>query len=205
MPLYRHVFQGKCAAGDVFSYQWHADSVRGLDAAHSAAVVWNDTVWNGATVGNGYKDHVTADVAMQQVTTSQINVADGTFLAQKISGQAIAGVAVGNALSARTCMIVSIRTALPRRTGRGRFYLPQPAASNLTTLGRWTADFVNDINAALTAAWAAYETVNDHLVVYSQTFRVVRDANGFNIPDLAGMQRRRDNKVSPTRTAGVLP
>ena len=205
MPLYKHVFQGKCAAGDIFTYHWMADSVRTLDAAHSAAVVWNDTLWNGSVAGNGYQDHCSPDVAMQEVVTTQINVADGTGLAQKRSGQAIAGVVAANALPADVCMVVSLRSALPRVTGRGRFYLPQPAVNQMTTTGRWAADFINDVIASLDTAWAAYETVNDHLVIYSTTFRVVRDVIGYNIPDLAGTQRRRENKVPPTRTSGILP
>ena len=205
MALYKHVFQGKCAGGDIFTYQWHADSVRTLAAAHSAAVVWNDTLWNGATAGNGYQDHCSADVAMQEVVTTQINVADGISLAQARSGQAIAGVVASNSLPADVSMLVSLRTALPRRTGRGRFYLPQPAVDQLTTTGRWAADFINDVIASLNAGWAAYETVNDHLVIYSTTFRVVRDCVGYNIPDLAATQRRRENKLSPTRTSGALP
>lgn len=205
MALYRHVFQGKCAAGDIFTYTWHADSVRSVSSAHSAAVVWNDTLWNGATAGNGYKDHVTADVAMQQVTTTQIDVATGKGLAQATSGQSIAGVATGNALSADTALVVSLRTALPQRTGRGRFYLPQPAASNITSMGRWVADLINDVIASLNLAWANYETVNDHLVIYSPTFRVTRDVTGYNIGDLAATQRRRENKIPVTRTSGTLP
>lgn len=205
MAVYRHVFQGKCAAGDIFTYTWHADSVRAVAAAHSAAVVWNDTLWNGATVGNGYKDHCTADVAMQRVTTTQVDPATGLGLAQATSGQAIAGVMAGNALPADTAMVISLRTALPRRTGRGRFYLPQPAVGNLTTAGRWVADFINDVIASLNLAWSGYETVNDRLVVYSPTFRVTRDCTGYDIADLAGTQSRRENKVPPTRTSGVLP
>lgn len=205
MALYKHVFQGKCAAGDIFTYSWHADSVRTLAAAHSAAVVWNDTLWNGSVAGNGYQDHCTADVAMQEVVTTQINVADGKSLAQARSGQSIAGVVAGNALPADVAMVVSLRTALPQRTGRGRFYLPQPAVAELTSTGRWVADFINDVIASLNSAWAGYETVNDHLVIYSPTFRVVRDCTGYNIGDQAGTQRRRENKVPVTRTSGTLP
>lgn len=203
--LYKHVFQGKCAAGDVFNYEWHVDSVRSLAAAHSAAVVWNSTLWDGATVGNGYKDHTTADVAMQQVTTTQLDVLTGKSLAQQITGQSIAGVMAGNALSADNSLLVSLRTALPQRTGRGRFYLPQPAVGNLTTTGRWAADIINDVIAALTAAWGAYNTGVDRPVIYSTTFRVVRPITSFNIPDLAATQRRRENKVPPTRTSANMP
>lgn len=204
MALYKHVFQGKCAAGDIFTYHWFADSVRSLADAHSAAVVWNDTLWNGATAGNGYQDHCSPDVAMQEVVTTQIDPATGKGLAQRRSGQSIAGVVAANALPADVCMVVSLRSALPQVTGRGRFYLPQPAVNQMTTTGRWAADFVNDIIDCLNTGWGAYETVNDHLVIYSPTFRVTRDVVGFNIPDLAGSQRRRENKVPATRTSGIL-
>lgn len=205
MPLYRHVFQGKCAAGDQFSYHWCADSVRSLSAAHSAAVVWNDTLWNGSVAGNGYQDHCTADVAMQEVVTTQLDVATGKGLAQARSGQSIAGVVAGNALPADVCMVVTLRSALPQITGRGRFSLPQPSTGQLTSVGRWVADFINDVVASLDAAWAAYETVNDHLVIYSTTYRVTRDVVKYDISDLAGTQRRRENKLTATRTSGVLP
>lgn len=205
MTLYKHVFQGKCAAGDIFDYTWFADSVRSLAAAHSAAVIWNATLWAGATVGNGYQDHTTADVAMQQVTTTQIDPANGRGLAQQISGQSIAGVMAGNALSADNCLLVSLRSSLPRQTGRGRFYLPQPAVGNLTTAGRWTADFINDIQASLLSAWGGYNTATDRPVIYSPTFRLTRTIVSFNLPDLAATQRRRENKVPPTRTSSTMP
>lgn len=205
MPLYRHRFVGRCAAGDQFSYQWHVSSIRDIDTAHAAVIVWNQNVWNGASAGNGWKDHVTADVAMNSVITSEINIPDGKQLARRETGQLIAGVAAGSALPADCAVVVSLRSALPQRTGRGRFYMPQPAASNLTADGRMTADLVNDLMASLTAAWAAYNTGVDRPVIYSTTFRVTRPLVSFNVGDLYDTQRRRENKVAEVRTTANMP
>lgn len=205
MPLYKHTFIGKCAAGDQFSYSWCANSIRDIDTAHAAVLVWNQTLWNGAVVGNGYKDHVTADVSMISVKTAELNMADGKQLALRQNGQVIAGVAAGNALPADVALVVSLRTAFPQVSGRGRFYLPQPAASQLTSLGKVAADIVSDTMASLTAAWAAYNTGVDRPVIYSPTFNLTRTLTSFDIGDLYDTQRRRENKVTEVRTTAAMP
>ncbi len=205
MPVYRHRFTGTLAAGDQFSYQWYVNSIRDIGTAHGAAIVWNQTVWNGATAGNGYKDHVTADVAMASVITAEINVANGKQLARRENGQVIAGTVVGSALPADVALVVSLRTDLPQRSGRGRFYMPQPASVNLQGNGRVAADLVNDLMAALTAAWAAYNTGVDRPVIYSPTFRLTRNITSFNVGDLYDTQRRRENKVTEVRTTAAMP
>lgn len=205
MTLYRHRFTGKCAAGDQFSYQWYANSIRTVDGAHTAAITWNQVLWDGATAGNGYKDHCTADVSMLGVITAEINVADGKQLQRRETGTVIAGVQAGNALPADASLVVSLRSALPQRTGRGRFYLPQPGASNMTTTGRVSADMQNDIVSALVAAWSGYDTGVDKPCLYSPTFRVIRALVTFNVGDLFDTQRRRENKVTELRVSANIP
>lgn len=205
MTLFLHKFIGKCAAGDQFNYGWHATSIRSIDDAHAAAIVWNQTLWNGATAGNGYKDHTTADVSMLSVITVERNTADGKQLARRQTGQVIAGVAAGNALPADVALICSLRTQLPQRTGRGRFFLPQPAASVLTATGRASADFQNDTDAALAAAWAAYNSGVDRPVIYSTTFRVLRPVTSYDIPDVFGCQSARENELLALRIGRAMP
>lgn len=206
MALYLHRFSGRCAAGDQFNYSWRVDSIRTIDAAHSAAVVWNQTLWNGATAGNGYKDHCTADVAMNLVETSEFELLNGHLLRKRSTGQLIAGVAGGNALPADCCVVVSLRSELPRRSGRGRFYLPQPSAGSVTLDGRVAADLINDTLAALTAAWGAYNTGVDRPSIYSKSpVPIMRPIVSFNIPDSFGTQRRRENKVGDVRTTATMP
>lgn len=205
MAVYKHSFIGSCAAGDQFSYGWYANSIRDIATAHGAAVAWNQTLWNGAVAGNGYKDHVVAAVSMTSVRTAQIDVATGKQLALRVNGQVIAGTAAGDSLPADVSLVVSLRTSFPQRSGRGRFYLPQPSNSQVTGSGRVAADIINDTMASLTAAWAAYNTGLDRPVLYSPTFRVTRDLTSFDIGDLYDTQRRRENKVTEVRSTANMP
>lgn len=205
MALYKHTYIGTCAAGDMFTYSWWANSIRDIGTAHGAAIVWNQTLWNGAVAGNGYKDHVTAGVSMTSVKTALIDPATGKQLQLRQTGQVIAGVAAGDALPADVAVVVSLRTDFPQRSGRGRFYLPQPAASQVTSTGKIQADLINDTSASLAAAWGAYNTGVDRPVLYSRTFHLTRNLTTFDIGDLYDTQRRRENKVTEVRTSTNMP
>lgn len=205
MTLYLHRFQGKCAGGDQFIYGWHANSARTLANAQAAAVTWNAVVWNGAAAGNGFKDHVTADVSMLNVTTTEINILTGKQLARADTAQVIPGVAAGNAMPADVALVISKRTSLPTRAGRGRMYLPQPAASQLTTQGRVLPDLVNDLIDSLTAAWTGYNSGTDRPVIFGRATHSTLNLTSFDVGDLYDTQRRRENKVTEARVTHVMP
>lgn len=205
MPLHLHRFIGTLAAGDQFSYGWHASGIRDIDLAHNAAILWNAALWNGATAGNGYKDHVTAGTAMTSVITVEKNPATNTQSFRRETTQLIPGVAAGSAAGADTALCVSLRTEFATRAGRGRFYLPQPAVSNITATGRVAADLVGDIMASLNAAWAAYNTATDRPVIYSAIFHTITEVTDFDIGDLFDTQRRRENKVTEVRQRLPMP
>jgi len=205
MTLYYHRFSGSCASGDQFNYGWHSSSIRSLAAAQAAAVAWNATVWNGAVAGNGYRDHVPNNVAMANVTTVELDQTTGRQLARADTGQVIIGTAAFTAMPADVALCVSVRSDLPQRRGRGRFYMPQPSTAEATVGGRVQVDLVNDLMASLTAAWAAYNTASDRPVLYSRTDRLLRNIVSFNIGDLFDTQRRRENKVLETRVSAAMP
>jgi len=205
MPLYQHRFSGHTASNETFMYTWWANSIRSLADAHAAAIAWNLLLWNGASAGNGYKDHVTANVGMANVTTVQITQLTGLQTARLDSAQVIPGVAAGPPFPADVALVVSLRTVLANRQGRGRFYLPQPAASQVTATGRVLADLITDLGSSLQAAWAAYNTGVDRPVVYSRTGRTIENITSFNIGDLYDVQRRRENKLIEGRTVTAMP
>jgi hypothetical protein len=205
MTLYLHRFTGSLAAGDMFTYAWHANSGRSLALAQLAAVGWNADVWNGASAGNGYKDHVTAGVSMLTVTTVSINPATGKQINRADTNQVIAGVAAGNALPGKTSTIVSTRTELATRAGRGRFHMPQPAVSQVTSTGRVLADLVSDLIDSLVAAWTGYNTATDIPVIYHKALGTTDVITNFDVPDLFGCLTTRDNKVLAARSTAVMP
>lgn len=205
MPLYEHAFSGATAEGETFTYTWWANSIRALADAQTAAVAWNLALWNGASAGNGLKDHVTAGVTMQSVKTITVDQATGLQSTRADTAQVIPGVAAGSAMPGDVSLVVSLRTALATRRGRGRFYLPQPAASQVLATGRVLTDFITDLISSLTAAWTAYNTGVDRPVVYSRTGRTIQNITSFNIGDLYDTQRRRQNKLVEARTTGAMP
>jgi len=205
MVLYQHRFLGHTADGDNFMYSWWATSNRSLVDAQAAAVAWNAALWAGATAGNGLEDHVTAQVGVDSVTTVSVNVLNGVQEFRLDTAQNIDGVAAGSALPADVALVVSLRTATATRSGRGRFYLPQPAASQVTTNGRVLADFITDLGASLAGAWTAYNTATDIPVIYSRTQRLTRPIVNFNIGDLYDTQRGRESSQIEARTTTSMP
>jgi hypothetical protein len=205
MALYVHRFQGVNAAGDQFTYSWWSNSVRTLAAANGAAMTWNATLWNGATAGNGLKDHCNAGTAMQNVSTIQIEQTTGKQLARIDASQTIAGTNAANPLPADVALVVSLRTALPQRSGRGRFYLPQLSVADVTSTGKVGADAITDLMNNLLAAWTAYNTASDRPVLYGRTSRLLQNIVTWNIGDLFDTQRRRENKITEVRSQGTMP
>lgn len=205
MPLYQHRFSGHTASNETFMYTWWANSIRSLADAQAAAVTWNSILWGGAVAGSGYEDHVTTNVGMDNVTTVTIDQATGLQSTRIDTGQSIDGVAAGVAMPADVALVISLRTAISNRRGRGRFYLPQPAVINLTADGRVIADLIADLGASLAAAWASYNTANDRPVIYSRSGRSIQNITSFNVGDLFDTQRRRENKLLEARTVTAMP
>lgn len=205
MPLYQHRFQGHCAAGDMFIYSWWAEDTRDIDAAHGAAVDWNALLWAGAGGVGGYDEMVTANVGVDLVITGQIAMATGTQEARRETAQSLDGTAAGSPLPADVALVVSLRTMLANRRGRGRFYLPQPAVNQVTATGRVVQASITGLVAALEAAWAGYNAATSRPVVYSRTARSVQDITSFDVGDLFDTQRRRENDLLQVRTTETMP
>jgi len=142
---------------------------------------------------------------MANVTTVTIDQTTGKQLARADTSQVIVGTAAFTSMPADVALCVSVRSDLPQRRGRGRFYMPQPSTAEATTGGRVQVDLVNDLMASLTAAWSAYNTASDRPVLYSRTDRLLRNIVSFNVGDLFDTQRRRENKVLETRVQATMP
>lgn len=205
MPLFQHRFMGALPAGDEFSFSWWNDTSLTIDTAHGNAVTWANDFWNGVGAGTGYAPLATAGVVLQRITTGEITPLTGQQQALRETSVAHAGTAVGNALPGDVCIVVSLRTPLANRSGRGRFYLPQPAASTLAADGRIAAASVTALNTALFDAWTVSNGAGSNPVVYSRTLRSSTAITTFNVGDLFDTQRRRENALTEVRQSQVMP
>lgn len=204
MPLYQHRFQGACAAGDIYIFSWWSDREGEVAAANAAAVTWATAFWNGPGEGDGYGSLVTEDVTMTNVSTGEIDEATGQQQTLAEAGVSLVGTAVGAAMPADVAIVVSLRTPLANRRGRGRFYLPQPAAATLTTTGRLSSAAQATIVGSLGAAWTTYNAAGTP-VVYSRTNRDTVAVTTFNVGDLYDTQRGRESALNEVRLVDDMP
>lgn len=205
MPLYQHRYRGVTSMGDIWIWSWWATDDRTTVDANAAAVAWGQMLWNGSAGGNGFGSLTTADVQLQQVSTGRIDVATGHQDELAESVVALAGTAIVGALPADVALCVSLRTGLANRRGRGRFFLPQPAVSVLSTDGRLADAARTTVLDALTAAWTGYNSATASPVVYSRMSRATTVITSFDIGNLMDTQRRRENAITEGRLSAVMP
>lgn len=205
MPLYQHRFRGHNAAGDIWQFTWWSNSLRTTADANTAAVAWLNELWDPAGAALGLGSLVVAGVGADRVSTGRINPSTGLQDQLAEGTVALVGTAVGSSLPPDVALVVSLRTALANRRGRGRFYLPAMAASTLAADGRVATAAITTLVGALTAAWGPYTTGVDTVVVYSRTGRMDTTVSSFDIGNLFDTQRRRDNKIVEVRTSASMP
>lgn len=199
MPLFQNQYVGHTDSGETWIFSFWTNTGETIDSMNSLGVSWINTFWTG-----GYDAFCTAGVGVDQVNTREIIPGDGGQVRLRQAPVALSGVATGDSMPADVAIVVSLRTDLANRRGRGRFYLPQPAESTGTTDGRIAQATIDGIISALTAAWSAITPATEP-VVYSRTNRSFEVVQRFNIGDLYDTQRRRENKLVEARTGADVP
>jgi len=205
MPLYQHRFIGNLASGDVFSFSWWSETSLTIDSSHGNAITWAETLWNGQDTLPGYATLCSADVSIQRITTGEISPDTGQQQTLRESNVNIPGTSESSALPADVAIVVSLRSPVANRTGRGRFYLPQPTTNALTAVGRLDETAQDTIVDALLAAWTQANAAGENPVIYSRTQRATREINSFNVGDLFDTQRRRENALTENRVSAPMP
>jgi len=204
MALYQNRFIGTLPEGDTFTFSWWTDSTQDLATVHAGNVQWAQDLWAGATDGEGLEDLLPSSCVLTTVRTGLITQETGQQQQVDEDTVNLPGVATGNSLPNDVALVVSLRTNLANRRGRGRFYLPSLVATTLTAAGRLDPTAQQNIVDSLANAWNGYTGVGDP-VVYSRTQRTIEDVISFDVGDLFDTQRRRENKVSQSRISAQMP
>lgn len=205
MPLFQHRYQGHLAAGDIFVFSWWSDSSLTIDTEHGNAVTWLNDFYAGPGGTDGFTAYSTGDVGVDRITTGEIDVATGQQQTLRETGVTVAGTIVGDNLPGEVALVVSLRTAVANRTGRGRFYLPQPAAVASAADGTLSVDAQSAIVAALSFAWGNSNGAGTNPVVYSRTNRSTAVIQTFNVGSLFDVQTRRQNSLVEARISDPMP
>lgn len=199
MALYQHRFNGITPLGTNWTNTWWSDSASSLTAVQSAAESWASSFYGGIA------SLLPTNVELTDVSTGEIDQATGTQLAVQAGAVSVVGTATGNPLPVDVALVVSLRTTLANRRGRGRFFLPSLAVGSvLTPLGRVLPAAQTTIADAAVTAWTNYVATGTP-VVYSRTGRTTQAISSFDVGDLWDTQRGRQDRIVENRDSRTMP
>jgi hypothetical protein len=189
VTIYLHKMSGPGTAGDVWISTLHTSGAANLATAHSA---WSTFV--NALYNNALKTRWPVANSITNLSTVSLDATTGHQTAVTSSGVALVGTAAGTPISPRDSIVLSLRTALPTKAGRGRMFLPGPDTGHLGSTGLLIG---TDANAIATAAAAAMTTLKatSQPVVYHAKTRTVDNILTVMVGQVLGSQTRRTNRV----------
>lgn len=198
MAVFRHVMLGT-TPGEEWSCTLHTAGTGSLASAQTA---WSSAV--GALWTGELDAIVTADVVVTEVSTASLNETTGAQISRLLDDVSLPGVAAGEMLPFQCASVISWRTALATRAGRGRMYLPPLAVSTVDT-GRLSAAAVTAVVNAATAFVNSLDGSGLNPILFSRTTFAQTAITGGDVGNVIDTQRRRRNKLIEARTSFAVP
>ncbi|HSR54336.1 MAG TPA: hypothetical protein VLV83_26210, partial [Acidobacteriota bacterium] len=150
-----------------------------------------------------YSALICADVQATEATTAEVDPTTGGQLTKAADPRNDAGTSEAACLPFQCAVVVSLRTALATRAGRGRMYTPgvavdQQDGGRLVTAAQTTiADSAKAMMDALNGAGLAP-------VIYHKAAGNFDGVTSLDVGDVIDTQRRRRNKLIEGRTSRVV-
>lgn len=206
MAVYRINYQGHIlTAEEIFNFGVHVQAASGqaaniLTAAQTAGTL----LWNGPpTPGSSITQLVPIATGIDTVVVNEID-SSGRNVDQATGALLLPGTSVAESLPPQCSVAVSTRTATPTRAGRGRFFLPpfaitQVASGLLIAAARSSAAnaaraFVNSLNGA-----------GFTVGVWGRGFTTVRPVTAIDVGNVFDTQRRRRDRITEVRVRFPIP
>lgn len=196
MPLYRHVVNGHFT-GEVWSFTLHSNGSLLNPAANAAWVGAFQAFWNAT--GQLY----CSTVGVDELSTAELDQTTGKQRTRVAAGSTLAGSNAGPCLPFQVAPVVSLRSALATRAGRGRFYTPSPAVDQIAGSRLVTAARQALLDGAV-AMLDALQTSGLAPVLYSRTTHQTQEILSVDVGDVVDTQRRRRNKLPEQRISAPL-
>lgn len=204
MPNYLLVAGGTLAGSQPWSIRAYA--VSGSTEA-TVQTTWDtafQAYWNTAGVASGMPSTTSLTYTYTSTMTANFHQSTKT---QNV--HAIAGSSAGVALPDQVAFVATLRTALANKAGHGRWYLPAPSVSGIAAGGNlYIAAWMTAAGTGLTALGTALGGTVTLQVLHRNATKsglaalsltpVIGACDASNKP---AIQRRRGDKVVPTRTA----
>jgi hypothetical protein len=200
MPHFRCTARGHTIQGEQFIFTLHVTEavLIASDILPTWVTALTDMWGTGVGPAAGLAQLYSTDYGIDQAIVDELDPVTGKNVRQAQSGMGLVGESADQPLPPQNAVVVSLRTALPTRAGRGRFYLPGPVvttldagvltAGNVTIIVNAAADLIGDMNDA----GATVE-------IYHRTSKTGTAVTSFDVGNVLDTQRRRRDKLVETR------
>lgn len=193
MPSYRFNYSGTLYALDVFQHGFVVTGSGSLTAASTAAVDWLDDFLGASGVAAIFG----TGVLWSTVIVQQLGGFGQPIVDSAITSVAEAGTGTSVPTPPQNAICVSMLTGLAGARNRGRFYLPPPVSSAVTTTGRLGTTQQTALVDGLGVAFSGLATAGFTPIVRSSVGggaeTVVTSVRVGNVIDT---QRRRRNAIA---------
>lgn len=189
-------------AGETFTFTLHAFNAAGTVAG--AAAAWHTAIgllWNGvATPADSIKQLIPTTSQLTQTSATEIDPLTGKNLGQVVTAEALVGTDATGPVPPQCAVVVSLRTALFNKSGRGRFYLPSLATDKVAA-GRILGTAVTQITTAAQKMVQSLNGAGYTVCVYHRKTKTHDNVVTVNVGDVFDTQRRRRDKLVEARTS----
>lgn len=205
MTIFRHEATGTLPDGETFTFGIHSEKPAGsLSGAHSAWAAAIDDLWNGtATPTDSIKQLYPSSIHIDEVVSTELDAISGRNLLQERTGVSLIGTGSGGALPQEVAVCVSLRTALPTRAGRGRFFLPSPILTTCVT-SRLASTPQGEILAAAALMLGDMNSATFTVVILHRSTMTTDDVVSVDVGDVFDSMRTRRDKLREVRVSAVL-
>ena len=200
MPTYANVITGH-TQGESFTFTMHTFTAAG-NTAGAAAALHNAVglLWNGAAPpADSIKQLVCVDDGIDLTAAIEIDPLTGKNLSKVETGEALVGTNASECLPPQCSCVVSLRTDLPQRAGRGRFYLPSFGVNQVSG-GRILAAAVSSVKLAAQGMIQSLNGAGYTVVIYHRSTKTHDNVTHGDVGDVFDTQRRRRNKLIEVRS-----
>lgn len=199
MGTYRGVVLGHLA-GETFEWTCTlfnaAGTVAGAAAALHTAI---GLLWNGvAPPADSIKQLIPTASGIDLTSATEIDPLTGKNLGQVQTAETLVGTNATSTLPPQCSIVVSLRTALFDRTGRGRFYLPAFGSDQLAA-GRLPATARTQVATASQKFVQSLNGAGYTVCVYHRKTRTHDNVTKVSVGDVYDTQRRRRDKLIESR------
>jgi hypothetical protein len=206
MTVYLCLASGSFDNGDIWNTTLHVEKIGGSTAG--AAAAWHTAfgiLWNGnAAPADDIKQFLFTGTTCDFTLVNELSPLTGKNVSQVVTGETLAGTSTADQMPQETSIVISKRTALPTKAGRGRMYIPGTTVDAQGSIGELGSGVADVVSLAAEHMMQSLNTATYQCVVWHRDSLSTTNIIGLDVASLFRVQRRRQNKLTLTRSRRTL-